>query len=164
MCKTILFAGTILFSFADCSMDHKPHKDPIIGTWKGTASYKQISEFKVYAPLLEDSLTQLTGSMIVIPDVVMNIAREEVRFWNMQSISTSIYVYEREKNNLNFQKKTDHTGSTKNKTSGVHTITAISLADSPSAIITKLDADSLVLQLTVYGDGWNDYTLRLKRK
>jgi hypothetical protein len=29
---------------------------------------------------------------------------------------------------------------------------------------SKLDADSLVLQLTVYGDGWNDYTLRLKRK
>lgn len=167
--KDILFAFIVLVLAvfvisSSCSFNKEQQldKDLLQGTWRGTLTYKQLNEVKTYAPMLEDSLTTLVDTMIVIPDVGIDIAKTETRFWNIDPFSSSVFLYEWDKNKLTFQKKKMNK-RIPDTASSISTY-VLEYSEPPYAIVQKLDNDSLVLQLAIYSDSWNEYLLKLKRK
>lgn len=113
--------------------------------------------------MLEDSLTTLVDTTIVIPDVGIDIAKTEARFWNIQPLNSSIFLHEWDKKTVKFQKKKETNNVV---SSSSHTLVSSSAGGvfEPYAVITKLDSDSLVLQLAVFTESENQYLLKLKRK
>ena len=157
ICGTVI----LLVVCSSCSLkDRQPDKSLIPGTWKGTASYKQIYERKTYSPALEDSLTTIADSTILIRDILLDVNKDEVRVLGFHPVLASFYFYRWEEETLMFQKKMPP-GQIVKDSSGNSAITAY--IRTPQAEVLKLDADSLVLHLHVYATDWTEYTVRLKR-
>lgn len=149
----------LCISCSSKNKNNKPDKGAVQGTWKGTAGYKLISEYKVYTPLLEDSLTKLRDSMIVMPDVVLDVAKEELRFYGLKDLSSVVYKHHWEEDQLILQRGIPVERSIQSTSLPLEVF-----SNPPSTHILKLDADSLVMQLAVYTGSWNDYLLKLKRE
>lgn len=158
--KTIVLVCTALSIFSSCSIKEKGFDKALIkGTWHGSASYKLISEYKVYSLQLEDSLTKHIDTMIVIHDILLDVSKDEARFYGFNDISSAPYKYHWDEDRLAFQK-----GIPANMNIESESFSIKPYLYHPSSDIIKLDADSLVMNLSVYTDKWNEYLFKLKRK
>ena len=156
----VVFAAFVIaivsFLLISCGAE-KPNKAELLkGTWKGDLTYILGVEFKEYSPLLKDSIVEVADSVCTITNVTVNFSNDKVQFFGVKNTLLPKYVYSWEEDKLIFSKPPSR---------GKQHVQAETLDSvrNREAAVFRLNEDSLVMNISVYGGYQIDRVLKLKR-